>query len=475
MRSKIEDLRMIIPFSQFKIKAETKLEEAKKLLEFQLSEEAEYSELERLAKVWYEEVMNLLKESFNNPLNHIEYQFSHDSHTLTRTSNSTNSPLPLRLKNKKDELLRATYALKAKTNILSVCEAIINFNSTNIELINKLNNGQRLSYILQLLYKLPSDSYYPINEILKGNGLVIDSNEAYDLANELYQSGMIELYGKEFVQLNIKGKLWVEKNLSTQQKTVTVEQKEKGKIFISHATKDKEIVSKFCDLILGNGLNIPPNKIFNTSHQGTNPKTGQDFRLAIKDELINAKVVLQFISPAYKNSEACLNEMGAAWVLSDNVKPLIVEKGEYEVGFIHSTTQQAQLHNEEHLFRLTDELQDEGIFEGRVKIEVLTKKVKEFISWLNSSNSMIEPKINIVDVNKYEKDIEVIRTYLKEKRLVSISFDGLVKYINPKYSKDYILSLIEENPNVFTRAEVLSKEGIKLVLSSQNDLISKLL
>ena len=30
MRSKIEDLRMIIPFSQFKIKAETKLERSKK-------------------------------------------------------------------------------------------------------------------------------------------------------------------------------------------------------------------------------------------------------------------------------------------------------------------------------------------------------------------------------------------------------------------------------------------------------------
>jgi hypothetical protein len=124
-------------------------------------------------------------------------------------------------------------------------------------------------------------------------------------------------------------------------KTIKNLPKVKGKIFISHSTKNKEIVSKFCDLILNNGLNINTTKeVFNTSLEGSKPETGEDFKECIKKQLEEAKLVLQFISKEYKKSEVCLNEMGAAWVLCDNVIPLIIEENEYEVGFIHNTTQQ---------------------------------------------------------------------------------------------------------------------------------------
>lgn len=183
-------------------------------------------------------------------------------------------------------------------------------------------------------------------------------------------------------------------NLNTNNKIHINNEVIEDKIFVSHSSKNKEIVNKFCDLILHNGLNVNPNRIFNTSMEGSKPKTGEDFRNRIKNELKNAKVVLQFISKDYKKSEVCLNEMGAAWILSNNVKPLIVEKDEYEVGFIHSTTQQVQLQNEADIIRLADELVEEKIVE-HYKGGRLNQKVREFISFIEENvkfNSKKEEK-----------------------------------------------------------------------------------
>ncbi|MBN8692371.1 MAG: toll/interleukin-1 receptor domain-containing protein [Bacteroidetes bacterium] len=167
---------------------------------------------------------------------------------------------------------------------------------------------------------------------------------------------------------------------------VSSNKKMDGKIFISHSSKDSEIVIKFCDLILGLGLNINTSEeIFNTSMSGSKPKTGEDFRNRILEELVNSKVVLQFISKEYKASGVCMNEMGAAWVISKNVKPLIIDSEDYDIGFIHSTNQQAQLHNESDILKLIDELKSDNIIKD-FKSEVLSKKVNEFVNWLKSYN-----------------------------------------------------------------------------------------
>ena len=193
-----------------------------------------------------------------------------------------------------------------------------------------------------------------------------------------------------------------------------------GKIFISHSTKNKEIVSKFCDLILGLGLNINTSvEVFNTSLEGSKPKTGEDFRNRILDELKTAKVVLQFISKEYRDSGVCMNEMGAAWVLSSNVKPLIIEKDEYDIGFIHSTNQQAQLNNETDIFRLIDELKEEGII-GDFKTERLTEKIKDFVSWLKSQ--------------------------VKNKEEVKPIYKKVVSRNEPKPLSQNIFSLMDHNP-----------------------------
>ena len=130
-------------------------------------------------------------------------------------------------------------------------------------------------------------------------------------------------------------------------------------IFISHATKDKVIATAFIDLILHGALEIPLKNIFCTSTEGTNIKSGEDWRKAIKSKLESASITFLIITPNYKESEMCLNEMGAAWVLSAKVLPTIVDPIDFvTVGVIHQVTQVKKLLEPLHLDNLRDSIQE---------------------------------------------------------------------------------------------------------------------
>lgn len=152
-----------------------------------------------------------------------------------------------------------------------------------------------------------------------------------------------------------------------------------NKIFISHSSKDAKVVNYFCSYVLGLGLKIDlEEEVYNTSLDGSNPRTGEDFRNSIKEHLTNSRLVLQFISPNYKESEVCLNEMGAAWVLNKNVIPLIVNKGGYDVGFINSTTQQTKLYDAQSITKFVTDCAT-LLTNKPINAAVLSHNIAEFI------------------------------------------------------------------------------------------------
>src|SRR5260221_4510442 len=93
------------------------------------------------------------------------------------------------------------------------------------------------------------------------------------------------------------------------------------RVFISHASKDKEIVDAFIDDLLVNVLAIKITDVFCTSTDGTKILSGEDWRNQIQENLKGAKITFLIITPNYKESEICLNEMGAAWGLSGKTIP----------------------------------------------------------------------------------------------------------------------------------------------------------
>lgn len=78
------------------------------------------------------------------------------------------------------------------------------------------------------------------------------------------------------------------------------------KIFISHSSKDKQIVDIFVDKLLHLGLQIDPNDVAYTSREETGVGTGEDIRKFIKENISTCDFVFFMISENYKKSEICI-------------------------------------------------------------------------------------------------------------------------------------------------------------------------
>ncbi len=154
---------------------------------------------------------------------------------------------------------------------------------------------------------------------------------------------------------------------------------DKVSIFISHSSEDEKMVTAFIEKILNLGLGILRENIFYTSAKDTGPKSGEDFKKSIKEKIIGATAIIQIITEGYRKSEICLNEMGAAWVLSDNVIPFILEPVRFEnVGFIHNTTQILKINVADDLFQFQDD-HPELYSDRRINQSNYHKQVYEFV------------------------------------------------------------------------------------------------
>lgn len=86
-------------------------------------------------------------------------------------------------------------------------------------------------------------------------------------------------------------------------------------VFISHSSKDILFIQPFKDIILKEALGLRDENIICTSFESTGVEPGENIPKYIMDNIDSANVFLSMVSPNYKRSEVCLNEVGAAWAL----------------------------------------------------------------------------------------------------------------------------------------------------------------
>ena len=107
------------------------------------------------------------------------------------------------------------------------------------------------------------------------------------------------------------------------------------RIFISHSSKDKNIMEKFTDDILQLGIGLSHEDIFCTSIEEMGIKNGEDIRHHIRDNVQSADFSFLMISKNYKQSEICLNEMGAVWAIDNRVRYYIMPDVDFkEIGWL---------------------------------------------------------------------------------------------------------------------------------------------
>jgi len=218
------------------------------------------------------------------------------------------------------------------------------------------------------------------------------------------------------------------------------------RIFISHATKDEFITSAFIDLILDTGLAIDIVKdVFCTSYDGTKIKTGTDWRESIRGALENASVVFLFISPYYKESEICQNEMGAAWVLNSNTVPFMIEPITYDtVGVLAEVKQIAKLFDDKALDEIKDKLVEElQLQTSSISSARWTAKKTEFL--LKCKDYLSKPE------NKYPSPLS------------RSEMDKLIKEKGDLQAT--VMSQLEENEKMNQKMEALKKIKDKVEVS----------
>ena len=157
-----------------------------------------------------------------------------------------------------------------------------------------------------------------------------------------------------------------------------------GSIFISHSSIDKEVIEEFVDKILQLGIGIPRDRIRCTSIQGMGIKNGEDMREWIHSRIAACSLAFLMISPNYKESEICLNEMGAIWALDKPVKILLLPGVDYkQMGWLEEIRQAGLIDSESALDLLFDELTDS--FEIKKIASNWNRQKKKFLEYCKSA------------------------------------------------------------------------------------------
>ena len=100
-------------------------------------------------------------------------------------------------------------------------------------------------------------------------------------------------------------------------------------IFISHAVADSALASELVEL-LESGAGLPEDEIFCSSLVGHGIPAGENFIDYIKKQITAPDVVILLLTPSYFASNFCLCELGAAWVKSHRIFPILVPPLQYE-------------------------------------------------------------------------------------------------------------------------------------------------
>lgn len=152
------------------------------------------------------------------------------------------------------------------------------------------------------------------------------------------------------------------------------------KIFISHSSKDKDIIKNFTDYILELGIGVESSDIFCTSIEDMALKNGEDIRKHIKDNILSADFSFLMVSKHYESSEICLNEMGAVWAANNNVRYYLLPDADFDkIGWLNEPNQFEKLSKAITLDALQKELvefynlKDKGITWSRHRDDFLAK------------------------------------------------------------------------------------------------------
>ena len=233
-------------------------------------------------------------------------------------------------------------------------------------------------------------------------------------------------------------------------------------IFISHAVANKELADNLVDLV-EIGIGISDSDIFCSSLEGLGIPSGTNFVDFIHKQISEPKVVILLLTPEYFNSSFCLCELGASWILSHNIVPLLVPPLEYsDVKAVLSGVQVHKIDQKSDLNEMQYEL-----------ISALNKKGKPFARWEVKRDKFLEglsvylesytpltsiSKEDFVGIErKYKEAVEEIKSMEEE----IDQKDSLIEKLKRAKDSDAVKQIIYDSIEFKEQFKELIKEAKK--------------
>ena len=185
------------------------------------------------------------------------------------------------------------------------------------------------------------------------------------------------------------------------------------KIFISHSSENKLLIDEFVDKILRLSCGFDTSDIIYTSRQATGVGLGDGIPQFIKDNIKTSSFVLFMISSDYRQSEVCLNEMGAAWALDKKTVSILLPDVSFDsLGWLTSLDKAIKINDSEGLDKLVTMISDKelNIADWNRQKELFISKCKEFKLPAVAENKNVEKQksknnLKIFDTKFYVRAI----------------------------------------------------------------------
>jgi hypothetical protein len=201
------------------------------------------------------------------------------------------------------------------------------------------------------------------------------------------------------------------------------------KIFISHSSKDADYGNALVNLLTGVG--ISGDHIIFTSNDAYGIPIGQNIFYWLKNRITEKPHIIYLLSPEYYKSVACLNEMGAAWVIENKHTMIFtpnfkLDSYEFQNGAIDPREIGFYIDNYDKIIAFIESLRfDYNVTNNQVLISQNIRKFIEIIHKLNATTQKTKKPEDKPELKIHDAPIKVIESSTP----IKTSAETLKKYV----------------------------------------------
>lgn len=223
------------------------------------------------------------------------------------------------------------------------------------------------------------------------------------------------------------------------------------KIFISHSSKNKFYGDKLVDLL--RNIGIKEDEIIFTSNTAYGIPIGQNIFNWLKSQITEKPFVIYLLSEEYYQSIACLNEMGAAWIIENKHAAVFtpnfnLSSKEFQNGALDPREIGFYINDEERILSFLQLISED--FEISKSHIIISQSVKKFIGEINDfKTETLKPLFN--KVIQQEKAVpkaehKIVETVIEPLKVISANntdlYTKFTSLISLKKLKDDELTLL---------------------------------